>query len=156
MSWKTSDPKPIYDDLDAMADLFDFTKNDLGESATEIQVETVLDAMNAEVDCDGIPWADLSASYEEWKSKVAPGQPIGVLYGHMKTVDQLEGEQDIRPKLIEHTYGTDDIARTEALKFQLGGLVTGTNQPQRHFWGFNWAGVWKLNQLFDSVFHRAF
>lgn len=152
MTWKASDPMPIYADIDHMIGLFDFTTGGLGDKATALVSQSILDSMDAEVDCDGIPWAALSYGYEQWKTSVAPGQPIGVLWGSMKTLDQLEGEQIIQPKHIVHTYGKDAMVRTEAMKFQLGGLVTGTRQPQRHFFGFNWAATWKLGHLFDAIF----
>ena len=44
------------------------------------------------------------------------------------------------------------MARIEATKFQEGGIVTGTNQPPRPFYGFTHGAVQMADALLTHVF----
>src|SRR4051812_17486937 len=140
--------------LDRLTSPFDMTDG-LGHELTSIAAEEIHHNMDAECDDQGNPWPSLSAGYQAWKDVVAPGQPMAVLRGVMKTTEQLRGEQVITPNAVRQTYGIDDEAKEHALKFQEGGLVTGTNQPQRHFYGFTPKAIDRMNAACDQRFIKA-
>lgn len=140
-------------DLQRAAAAFDI--NELAEPYRQAAVDGILAAAAAQTDPDGNPWAELSRSYKEWKDAVAPGKPIGVLWGLMLDRAQLEGALAHSRDRVEHTYGIDPEAVAEAIKFQLGGLVTGTNQPQRPFWGLTPSAIAAMDAISDAAFTRA-
>lgn len=142
-------------DLDRLENPFDLTADGLGAELAGIAAEEILANMDAETDPDGNPWPSLSAGYREWKDVVAPGAPMAVLRGVMKTIEQLRGEPVFTPGAGRQTYGTDDEAKEHAMKFQEGGLVTGTNQPQRPFYGFTQKAFDRMNAACDQRFVKA-
>jgi hypothetical protein len=151
MGFTTLGFAPLIPDLTAMREPFNFAANSLGHNAAEITADAILLAMDAEFDCDGVPWEPLSYTYAQEKAILAPGEPMSVLYGHMKTKDQMMGDIIVMPKTMTQTYGQDPLAKEEAEKFQEGGAVTGTRQPKRSFYGFNFHALRKLADFFDSI-----
>ena len=121
----------------------------------EIQVivaTAIMINMDAECDPDGNPWPDLSNSYATWKATIAPGRPMGYLYGTMKTMDNLMGVAVVQGSQMTMTYGVDPVAIAHAIKFTEGGLVTGTNQPPRPFYGLTTYAEQQLNDHWSTVF----
>ena len=135
---------------------FDLDRNGIGTAIMAHAVDGIMWNMIQELDPDGLPWDDLSPSYEAWKKTVAPGKPIGVLHGLMRTMDQLAGVQLVTTNFASMTYGTDPVARVEATKFQEGGIVTGTAQPPRPFYGLTREALDDIDAEFDARFTTAF
>lgn len=144
------DPTDILADLTRLEKPFNFTRDQLGPRTCQVAARAILDNMEAEADPDGWPWPALGPSYEAWKNAVAPGNPIGVLWGHMRDTTQLEGEQRITIKRVEQEYGIDEKAKQEAAEFQEGGLLTGTMQPQRPFYAVGHHCADELDAHFDA------
>jgi hypothetical protein len=115
--------------------IFDLDKNHLGEALMDITAEVILRDMDAEVGPDGQAWPALSNPYEEWKAKAAPGAPMAVLYGHMKTPEQVNGMRRVTAREAVMVYGVDELARELATYFQEGS--SGNNQPPRPFYGLS-------------------
>lgn len=132
--------------------VFDFTKDTLGESLIHITATCIIGQMGDELDADGNPWPELSEAYSEWKSRVAGGQPMAVLWHHMRTLDQIEGVYQITATTIDQTYGRDEEARNLAEWFQEGD----DNQPARLFYAFNATAIAQLNDWCDEHFAAAF
>lgn len=121
----------ILRDLNRHKQIFDLDQNRLAESLMDIDAGVILAAMDAEVDPDGAPWAPLSELYLEFKARAAPGAPMAVLYGHMKTIEQLHGLRRITAREAVMVYGIDELARELATFFQEGN----SRQPPRKFYG---------------------
>lgn len=109
----------------------DLDRDDLGPELMDIAAEEVAAAMDRQEDPDGSPWAPLAPR----TAAAHHGQPIGERTGLMKSPDQLAGERHVSAESAEMTYGITPAAKVEAIKFTFGGLVTGTNQPPRPFYG---------------------
>jgi hypothetical protein len=148
--------REILNDFGKMASCFDLVRGNLWHDVCDLVAGCIHVQMDMELDPDGVPWADLSPTYAQWKQGVAPGRPIGELFGVMKTMTQLTGEVIVTRNQITQKYGVDDVAKTEAWKFTEGGLATGTNQPPRPFYEFNTAAIAALDGWFDHVFQTAF
>jgi hypothetical protein len=142
----------IFAELDMIEHMFDLDQHDLGRHMLDNAAFEITVNMANETDSDGFPWAPLSSWYEEWKKNVAPGAPIGYLYGLMTNWEQIAGERLIYQYTASMTYGIDVIAKIEAVKFQEGGIVTGTNQPARPFYGLTLAACLRANDRFDVIF----
>ena len=146
---------PILDELKSLASLFDLGGG-LGEDLLDIATWEILASMDSETDPDGIPWPALSPGYEEWKSEVAPQAPMAVLHGVMKTFVEVAGERHQDPDHASMTYGVTPEARIEAVKFQEGGIVTGTRQPPRPFYALTTAAVIRVDARLGNLFDTAF
>ncbi|MDR3639063.1 MAG: hypothetical protein P4L84_34985 [Isosphaeraceae bacterium] len=133
---------------------FDFTKDTLGESLCHVTAMAIIAFMGSEIDPDGNPWPELSEAYADWKSTVAAGEPMAVLYRHMRTLDQMEGLHRITATTVDQTYGTDEEARSLAEWFQEGS--TKQNRPPRPFYAFNDLAINNLNDWCDQHFAAAF
>ena len=129
MSWRLT---KILGDLDRHKQIFDLDQNGLGEALMNIDCEVILRDMDAEVDPDGKPWPPLSELYLAWKAIAAPGSPMAVLYGHMKTLAQLKGMRRTTARLAVMVYGIDEEARDLAEWFQEGNAKQ--NRPPRRFY----------------------
>ncbi len=140
----------ILADLDREVYRFDLDKGGLGEKAMDIAVEVMLRDMDAEQSPDGTRWPDLSDAYAEAKAGIAPGSPMAVLHGEMKSTEQLAGERRITPHRCTMVFGTTQQARDEACWFQEGD--PGGNQPPRPFWGFSVEALTRTDHLFDDTF----
>ena len=112
--------------------IFDLDKNGLAESLMDIDAEVILREMGQEIDPDGAGWPALSLAYLKFKSRVAPGAPMGVLYGHMKTETQIKGLRRITAREAVMVYGVDELARDLAEWFQEGSKKQ--NRPPRRFY----------------------
>ena len=130
---------------------FDFTVDDLGNRATVVTAAAIYAYMDEQIDPDNAPWLELSEGYDAWKQRHYPGQPISVLTGHMKQLDQLVGVVDVRETIVTQTYGTDDEARLLAEWFQEG--YAPQNRPARRFYAFNDLAVASLDDFFSRHFH---
>jgi hypothetical protein len=142
-------------DFDIIRAMFDLDKGQLGRSLMAIATEEILVNMDMECDPDEMPWAPLSTEYHAWKRTIAPNAPMGVLYGIMKTYDQISGTQTIQADTAMMEYGLDIIAQTEAMKFTYGGFVTGTRQPPRPFYGLTFMAETRISAELDSRFNNA-
>ena len=142
----------ILDDFRAIARTFDLDRHDLADRMMDIATFEILAHMDAEVDPDGVAWAPLSQKYIEYKAEIAPQAPMAVLFGVMKTWDQVAGERHVETARATMTYGTDDAARIEAVKFTEGGAVTGTDQPQRPFFGLTNGAVGRIDAMLERHF----
>lgn len=149
----------IRGEAEALADLAAFGRpfdmDQLGPALRDIAVDGMEASTQAQTTPDGAPWAPLSDDYRKWKQAVAPGMPIGILFGVMLARPELDGVLLTNHERAEHSYGITIAARVEAIKFTLGGIVTGTNQPERPFWGLTHQAVARMNDLCDAVFVRA-
>ncbi len=149
------DHQAALDDLDRLKQVLDLQQGNLGIDLNHDVADAILACMAAESDTDGQPWPPLGHTYEEWKAIVAPGQPIGVLFGTMRQVDQLRGETHIAPDSLTMTYGTDAVARLHALRFQEGQAVTGwPNHQPRPFYYLGTAAVAAADRHIDAHFNR--
>lgn len=126
-------------------ELFDLDKNGLGESLMDLAVTVMLETMDREVGLDGTPWPPLSELYAKWKSKVAPGKPMAVLFEHMKTREQLSGQRRITPREAIMEYGVDELAIDLAHWFQEGSAKQ--NRPPRLFYGLSAETLQRSDQL---------
>lgn len=109
--------------------------------------------MDAECDPDGIPWEKLSPYYADWKASVRPGAPMGVFDGIMKDWANLVGTATASGDRMTMTYGTGDpVAMMHAIKFTNGGIVTGTSQPPRPFYGLTVEAEAEATHLFGQLF----
>lgn len=89
----------------------------------------------------------------EWLIPYAPGKPMAVLDGVMKTAVQLMGQAGITGDRMYHHYGTDEVAKEHAFKFQEGDPMT--NQPPRNFWGFTSQAYARMDAECDARFVTA-
>lgn len=139
-------------DLDVFSRVFDLTRDRLAYRAQEIVAEVILADMQQELDPDGSPWPALSPAYAEWKAKQVGSQPMAVLYGLMRTMENLRGQDmDVRPTEATFVFGQDAQAQAEAAWFQDPG---NPNQPARGFYSLGIPAVARLDQFFDSEFNR--
>lgn len=140
-------------EIESYEDIFDFARNgnDLGEQLVGIAAAAINDQTEHELDEDGTPFAPLSGGYADWKARVAPGAPIGYLWGHMRTFDQMLGLYSIRSASIDQTYGVDDMARNLAVWFQEGN----SRQPARRFYAFNSFALAAMDQFLENHFADA-
>lgn len=60
---------------------------------------------------------------------------MAVLFGHMKTIDQLSGRRRITPREAIMEYGIDELAIDLAHWFQEGSAKQ--NRPPRPFYGLS-------------------
>lgn len=134
--------------------VFDFDRNTLGESLVHIAAMEITGQMADELDPDGNAWPALSDAYATWKATAAPGEPMGVLWHHMRTLEQLEGSYRITATSIDQTYGVDEYARDLAEWFQEGSAKQ--NRPPRPFYQFNASAIQALNDWCDQHFAAAF
>jgi len=144
----------ILAELDRIPRWIDLEKG-MGLQLLDVATFEILESMDSETDPDGIPWAPLSDSYLTWKAEIAPQAAMGVLYGIMKTWDQVAGIRDIWPDLAEMTYGITVEARVEAVKFSEGGIVTGTAQPPRPFYALTTATIIRADAIVGNAFDAA-
>ena len=86
---------PLLKDLARFKEVFDLQRDLLAFRAHNVAVQVMLADMLAEVDPDGMPWPELSELYAKWKSQHFPGNPMAVLYGVMKTEENLRGEPSV-------------------------------------------------------------
>lgn len=128
--------------------LFDFDRNNFGESAVYEAASAIEQFTESELDEDGTPFAPLSPNYERWKSRAFPGQPIAMLHHHMRTFDQMIGLYRIAPHEVRQTYGVDELARETAASFQEGG----GGAPPRRFYAFNTLALHALDHICDQRF----
>ena len=154
MGWQLSSPGPFLKDIRDLAGIFEMDRDRLGERLCDVAAEEIMRNMIAECDPDGVRWADLSPSYQAWKDTITPGAPMGVLWGIMRTSAEVRGEREIDAGHAEMGYGETQQARTEAIKFQEGGKVTGTGQPPRPFYAFTRGAIVRATQVLDDVFRR--
>ena len=145
----------LLDDITRMMNPFDLTKKGLAQEIATAAADGIIVHMTMGCEPDGTPWEPLSPGYQAWKDKEAPGQPIGRLYDHMMTYTQVYGTLQISTDQITQTYGVDDDAFLEALKFQRGGAVTGTTQPPRPFYGFTQIAVDRIDFILTRTFDAA-
>lgn len=134
----------ILADLERHKTIFDLDKHGLGTALMDATAEQILRDMVDEKGPDGNPWAPLSEAYAEYKAKVAPGQPISVLFGHMRTIAQLKGLRRIEAREAVMVYGVDELARDLATWFQ---DPTNSRQPPRPFYGISSECETRLDQL---------
>lgn len=144
---------PIIAEINGFRDIFDL--NRIGARLLHDAASEIHDQMEQELDPDGMPWPALDPTYEKWKDQIAPGKPIGELFGLMKSFDQILGTQGISVHQADMTYGTDPVAITEAVKFTYGGLVTGTRQPQRHFYALPASAISRCTTFLEGEFTNA-
>lgn len=144
------DLQSIIAEIRAHPHALDFDRHDLGENLVYIAAEAILNQMGEEIDDDGQPWAPLSELYTEAKQRIVGNEPISVLYGHMRTLDQLQGLYRITPRTIDQVYGLDEEARDLAEWFQ--DPSPDRNQPPRRFYGFNAMALALLDQWVDAHF----
>lgn len=138
-------------DINRLADCFHFRREGFGEALMDAAAEGILVAMDAQEDPDGNPWAPLSERYRDWKSRKFPGNPMAVLYGVMKTEENIRGQRLVLSTMAIMTFGTDDLAKQEAEWFQEGN----ENQPPRPFYAFTRASVEACDGLCDERFLAA-
>jgi hypothetical protein len=105
--------------------IFDLAENNLGRDFCKAATDGVQANIAGEHDPDGNPWPPLSPDYDEWKSFMYPGQPMGVLHQVMANPHEVAGEVEVTPELATVTYGISEQAREEAAAFQ----------ARRKFWG---------------------
>ena len=148
-----TDIQGLLADIRRLKDPFNLSRSGLGDQLLDIAVLNIVLNCSAGLDPDGQPWLPLSKSYQLWKDNIAPGQPIGRLFDLMLDYGQLSGERTVGPAWAIARYGTDSLARIEAMKFQEGGLVTGTNQPPRPFYGFTHGAVQMADATLTHVFN---
>jgi hypothetical protein len=142
-------------EIDRMQDAFILTKNQFGEELCTIAAQGVDECTSAGCDSEGNSWPPLSYEYQQWKSTVAPGKPIGVLFMAMLQWKELIGRLTINTYAMVQRYGVSMIARIHAYKFQEGGAVTGGKQPPRPFWGFTASAIQRMDQCATSNFDKA-
>lgn len=142
-----SQSAPIIADLERHKQGFDFTQDELAQRVSVVTAAAIYSYMDAQVDADNAPWIALADGYARWKERHFPGQPIGVLTGHMKALAQLLGELEITPHLLKQTYGIDEQARLLAEWFQEG--YDDQNRPPRSFYDLNDLAVAALDDFFD-------
>lgn len=135
----------IIADLKRLAKMFDLRRDNLGSDLLDLAAEDVLETMDRQEDPDGLPWIPLSDAYEEWKSLHFPAQPMAVLFGLMKTREQVRGFRVIGVDRAEMTYGLDDQVRNEAEWFQEGN----THQPPRPFYALTAQAVARADVMID-------
>ncbi len=123
----------ILADLERHKTIFDLDRDGLGEKLMDATAAQILRDMEAEVDPDGRRWAELSAAYVEYKQKVSPGEPMSVLHGRMRTLEELQGLRRITAREGVMVYGTDEQTRQEAEWFQEGN----SRQPGRRFYAIS-------------------
>jgi hypothetical protein len=140
-------------ELQLMENPFDFTRGGLGQAIIDAGIIGIIDNTWDELEPDGTPWAPLSQGYAAWKNSVRPGQRIGRLWDVMLAIPEIMGVQTILPARMVHQFGVTDQAKLEALKFQEGGLVTGTNQPPRPFFGITIAACYMDDTLLENRFY---
>lgn len=145
----------ILKELTQLENPFDLTKHNLGSEAALIAATEMYINMDQECDPLGMPWEPLSQRYAKWKSAIAPGAPMAVLTHHMKDILQLVGSLLIHPMKSVQTYGLDELAKIHAMKFQMGGTLTGTAQPEREFWGFTYDAIMKIDALMTTRLEAA-
>jgi hypothetical protein len=160
-------PSPLMDaiigDLQRHKTIFDPVN--VGEEVCDIIAEEILVCMDAQVSPDGTPWEPLSIAYEYWKNKHYPGEPMAVLEGHMKTLEQLKGTRIIAGaggSEMQMTYGIDELARDLAEWFQEGnqggggflGGITSHGQPPRPFYSISQPAMDRIDAYLDDV-HRT-
>lgn len=136
----------IFRDLKRHGDVF--APADVADDLFDIAADAILRQMDREQDPDGGDWPPLSADYEVAKQRIAPGKPMAVLYGHMKTIEQIKGQRYIGQDEARMAYGVDDLAKDLAEWFQEGN----DNQPPRPFYAVGDEGV----QLMDDYLGRRF
>lgn len=139
----------IIADLNRILKGIDFRRNNLGRDLLDMAAEEILECMDRQEDPDGLPWIPLSDAYEEWKSANFPAQPMAVLYGHMKTREQVRGFRVIEQARAEMTYGLDGPTRDEAEWFQ---DPTNPNQPARPFYGLTPHAIQRADAIANSWF----
>jgi hypothetical protein len=143
-------------DMAKMLTTFDLDRNNMAMYCFIDVAMGIQSNMDLEMDSDGNTWDQLSHSYDTWKQTVAPGMPIGWLYGLMRDITELLGTQLIGQDVAVMSYGTNMISQMEAIKFSEGGAVTGTNQPPRPFYGLTFVAIAKCDASFDYQFANAF
>lgn len=136
--------------IDTLTHALDFDRAGLGDTLVAAAAEEIFRAMDQESSPVSGPWPALSPGYDAWKSAHYPGQPMAVLLGHMKTLEQLTGLYRITTDDIRQVYGIDADARALATWFQEGH----GNQPPRPFYEFGPIVVDRLNQVVDQHFAR--
>lgn len=143
-------PAQIIADLQRIVRDLDFRRNNLGRDLLDMAAEEVLEGMDRQEDPDGFPWIPLSDAYDAWKSAHFPAQPMAVLYGHMKTRDNVRGVRVIEPTRAEMTYGLDEQVRDEAAWFQ---DPTNPNQPARRFYGLSPHAIQRADAIVNAWFN---
>lgn len=128
----------------------DFRRNHLGRDLLDMAAEEILECMDRQEEPDGFPWIPLSDAYDVWKSAHFPAQPMAVLYGHLKTREQVRGFRVIERTRAEMTYGIDGQARDEAAWFQ---DPTHPNQPARPFYGLSPHAIQRADAIVDTWFN---
>jgi hypothetical protein len=132
-------------ELKRLESIFDLDRQDLGRQLLEITTQSILANMAMEVSFDGTPWPALSPDYETWKQGEAPGAPMAELYGHMKTYEQIKGEQHITSQIAQMDYGVDDLARLEASWFA----------PRRPFYGLTDDAEHRSEDVLNATFQHG-
>lgn len=156
MRVSTHGEKAILDDLKKLPEIFDLDATQLGNDLLGITAAGIMINMDAESDPDGNPWPRLDPDYALWKSSIAPTARIGELYLKMKTWQEIEGLRTVTIDTASMEYGTNQLTRSEAIKFTYGGLITGTRQPQRPFYSITTACIPTLEARLDDHFNNAF
>jgi hypothetical protein len=141
----------IASDMDRHRHLFDLARDDLGRKLCKAGTDGVQGCIDRQESPEGVRWADLSATYEEWKSFQFPGNPIGVLHQHMADPHEVAGDIVVSPEHAVVTYGITDQARQEATWFQEGD----GHQPARPFWGLTADALKEAEGLLDARFATA-
>jgi hypothetical protein len=143
---------PIWSDRDALRDLFDFRTDYLGEKVLNASTRAIDANCSQQLDPNDMPWPALGQWYAEWKSRVAPGKPIGVLWGVMLSWSELLGRRRITKYTAVHAYGVSPLARYEAVAFQEPHLVGRPGQPPRPFYAVSPSRIGEVHRVFDDYF----
>ena len=146
----TDDRSLVLTDLARHAELFDLSGG-LGDDALDTAIEGVERFFDAQTAPDGTPWPALSPGYANWKTKHFPGEPMGVLEGHLRS--ELDGERETKPHSATVTCGRSEEA-IEHAEYMEEGDPEG-NRPQRPFFGLNAESLPKSDALFDKHFEEG-
>jgi hypothetical protein len=125
---------PILSRLDRHMEMFDLTRDSLGEDLCEIASVGAHDALTRGEDVDGNALAPLSPAYDAWKSRHYPGLPIGFKDLEMGRLDNFRGTVDVTADAVSVEYGLNDQAKDELDMFCQGD--PSRNRPARNVWGF--------------------
>lgn len=130
----SSDGQRILKSLARHRTFLDFTDENSGRDLCKIATDGVQETIASQTTPDGAAWPKLSDSYEAWKSRHFPGQPMAVLHGIMADPVQVAGYVETTADRATTQYGVSQEARDEASWFQEGDPAQ--NRPPRRFWGF--------------------
>lgn len=152
----TADPHShnaaMYDTFDMEVEMLNLERDGLGHELMDMASASIIMQCAFEADPDGVPWPALDPRYAAEKKALVGTMPMGVLHGLMLSFDQVDGVRDVHEHDAEQYYGTDPVAIAEAVKFTMGGAVTGTAQPPRPFYAFNAISFATMDPIVDRHF----